>query len=86
MFTFLTTLEENFGNYFQRDFRQQGKKSIQDTRTKSAIFIIESIHKNCLQKHMVRKHYYNFRYITNMLKIRSCGFDRAQQGNVNQIQ
>ena len=27
---------------------------------------------------MVRKHYYNFRYLTNMLKIRSRGFDRAQ--------
>ena len=31
---------------------------------------------------MVRKHYYNFRY---MLKIRSRGFDRAQYCNVNQI-
>ena len=25
-----------------------------------------------------RKHYYNFRYLTNMLKLRSRGFDRAQ--------
>ena len=38
-----------------------------------------------LEKHMVRKHYYNFRYLTNMLKIRSRGFDRAQYCNVNQI-
>ena len=34
---------------------------------------------------MVRKHYYNFRYLTNMLKIRSRGLDRAQYRNVNQI-
>ena len=34
-----------------------------------------------LQKHMVRKHYYNVRYLTNMLKIRSRGFDRAQYCN-----
>ena len=27
---------------------------------------------------MVRKHYYNFRYLTNMLKIKSSGKDRAQ--------
>ena len=27
---------------------------------------------------MVRKHYYKFRYITNMLKIKSRRFDRAQ--------
>ena len=27
---------------------------------------------------MVRKHYYNFRYLANMLKIRSRGKDRAQ--------
>ena len=31
------------------------------------------------------KHYYNFRYLTNMLKIRSRGFDRAQYCNDNQI-
>ena len=30
-----------------------------------------------LQKYIVRKHYYNFRYSANMLKIRSRGFDRA---------
>ena len=34
---------------------------------------------------MVRKNYYNFRYLTNMLKIRSPGKDRAQYFNVNQI-
>ena len=34
---------------------------------------------------MVRKRYYNFRYLTNMLKIKSCGSDRAQYCNVNQI-
>ena len=34
---------------------------------------------------MVRKHCYNFRYLTNMLKIRSRGFERAQYCNVNQI-
>ena len=33
---------------------------------------------------MVRKHYYNFRYSANMLKIRSRGFDRAQYSNVNE--
>ena len=38
-----------------------------------------------LSKHMVRKHSYNFRYLTNLLKIRSHGFDRAQYCNVNQI-
>ena len=27
---------------------------------------------------MVRKQYYNFVYLTNMLKIRSRGFDRAE--------
>ena len=27
---------------------------------------------------MVRKHYYNFRYLANMLKIRSREFDRVQ--------
>ena len=27
--------------------------------------------------HSHRKHYYNFRYLTNMLKKRSRGFDRA---------
>ena len=32
---------------------------------------------------MVKKHYYNFRYLTNMLKIRSRGKDRAQYFNVN---
>ena len=31
---------------------------------------------------MVRKHYYNFRFLTNMLKIRSRGFDLAQYCNV----
>ena len=34
---------------------------------------------------MVRKHYYNFRYLTNMLKIRSRGFDRAQYWNANKV-
>ena len=34
---------------------------------------------------MVRKHYYNFRYLVNMLKISSREFDRAQCCNVNQI-
>ena len=34
---------------------------------------------------MVRKYYYNFRYLTTILKIKSRGFDRAQYGNVNQI-
>ena len=34
---------------------------------------------------MVRKHYYNFRYLTNMFEIRSHGFDRVQYWNVNQI-
>ena len=34
---------------------------------------------------MARKRYYNFRYLTNMLKKRSHGFDRAQYWNVNQI-
>ena len=34
---------------------------------------------------MVRKHYYDFRYLTSMLKIRSREFDRAQYYNVNQI-
>ena len=34
---------------------------------------------------MVRKHYHNFRYLTNILKIRSRGFDRAQYCNANQI-
>ena len=34
---------------------------------------------------MVRKHYYNFRYLTNMLKIRSLGFDRAQYRNVTKF-
>ena len=34
---------------------------------------------------MVRKHYYNFCYLTTMFKIRSRGFDRAQYGSVNQI-
>ena len=38
-----------------------------------------------LKKHMVRKHYNNFLYLANMLKIRSRGFDRAQCCNVNQI-
>ena len=38
-----------------------------------------------LQKHMVRKHDYNFRCLTKMLKVRSRGFDRAQYCNVNQI-
>ena len=31
---------------------------------------------------MVGKHYYNFSYLTNILKIRSRGFDRAQYCNV----
>ena len=31
---------------------------------------------------MVRKHYYNSRYLTNMLKITSRGKDRAQYFNV----
>ena len=31
---------------------------------------------------MVRKHYYNFRFLTNMLKIRSRGLDLAQYCNV----
>ena len=31
---------------------------------------------------MVRKHYYNFRYLTNMLKIRPRVFDRAKYYNV----
>ena len=35
---------------------------------------------------MVRKHYYNFRYSANMLKIRSRGSDRAQYCDVNEIQ
>ena len=35
-----------------------------------------------LQKRMVRKHYYNSRYLTNMLKIRSRGKGRAQYFNV----
>ena len=34
---------------------------------------------------MVRKHYYNFRNLANMLKIRSREKDRAQYFNVNQI-
>ena len=34
---------------------------------------------------MVKKHYYNFRNLTNMLKIGSRGNDRAQYFNVNQI-
>ena len=34
---------------------------------------------------MVRKGDYNFRYLTNMLNIRSRGFDRAQHLNVKQI-
>ena len=34
---------------------------------------------------MVRKQYCNFRYLPDMLKTRSRGFDRAQYGNVNQI-
>ena len=42
--------------------------------------LCESYHS--LQKHMVKKH---FRFLTNMLKIRSRGFDRAQYCNVNQI-
>ena len=33
----------------------------------------------------IETHYYNFRYLTNMSKIRSRGFDRAQYCNVNQI-
>ena len=36
-------------------------------------------------QHMVRKHYYNFSYSANMLKMRSRGFDRAQYCNVHQI-
>ena len=31
---------------------------------------------------MSRKRYYNFRFLTNMLKIRSRGFDLAQYCNV----
>ena len=31
-----------------------------------------------LQKHMVRKHYYNFFYLANILNIKSRGFDCAQ--------
>ena len=38
-----------------------------------------------LWKHMVRKHYCNFRYVTNMLKIRSRRFDRAQYFNLNHL-
>ena len=34
---------------------------------------------------MVTEHYYNFRYLTNMLKIRSRGFDRGQYWNVNPV-
>ena len=31
-----------------------------------------------LQKHMVRKRYYNFCYLANILNIKSRGFDCAQ--------
>ena len=48
-------------------------------------FSIANSLKPSLLKHMVMKHYYNFRYLTNMLKIRSLGKDRAQYFNVNQI-
>ena len=34
---------------------------------------------------MVKKHYYNVRYLTNMLKLRSRGFDHAQYCNVDKI-
>ena len=35
---------------------------------------------------MVRKHYYNFLYLANMLKLRSRGFDLAEMVEyVNQI-
>ena len=34
---------------------------------------------------MVKKHYYNFCYSANMMKIRTRGFDRAQDCTVNQI-
>ena len=46
------------------------------------IFTKQILFNHSLQKHMVRKHYYNFRYLTNMLIIRSRGFDRAQCYNV----
>ena len=38
-----------------------------------------------LLKHMVRKHYYNFRSLTNMLKISLRGFDHVQNCNVNPL-
>ena len=46
--------------------------------------IVGAFH-HSLEKHMVGRHYYNFRYLKNMLKIRSRGFDGAQYCNVNQI-
>ena len=47
--------------------------------------MIRYVFDHSLQKHMVRKHYYNFRYSANMLKIRSRGSDRAQYCDVNEI-
>ena len=42
------------------------------------IFTKQILFNHSLQKHMVRKHYYSFRYLAKMLKKRSRGFDRAQ--------
>ena len=39
---------------------------------------LTEILEHSLQKHMVRKHYYNFCYSANILNIRSRGFDCAQ--------
>ena len=46
------------------------------------IFTKQILFNHSQQKHMIRKHYYNFCYLKNMLKIRSRGFDRAQCHNV----